>query len=432
MAASASDNGTNGRDSRSHVHAPFGEGHSDMTTQPRHSLPRNYEKAQSAQARLGADSATSADQLPRKRSRGVPLFAAALAVAAVSAGAGGVAALTVFPHAPTLSTVATAAATSQAASLRTDPIERAAAKVIPSVVELQTELSTQTDFGSGIVLTSDGLIMTNAHVVAAAQQAVSADPGAVGTVVTLADGHTAPFAIVATDPTSDIAVVRAEGTSGLTPITFGSSADLRVGQQVAAVGSPLGFDGTVTAGIISALHRPVSTASNSANQGATIDAIQTDAALNPGNSGGALVNANGQLVGINSANASLGGASGESGSVGLGFAIPVDEAKRIADELIATGTASHGSLGARLTDDPNGGGARIAEVASGGPAAAAGVATGVLVTRVDGQSISNAEALLAAVHSKAPGATIALNYLEPSGDARTAQVLLGTDQGQQS
>jgi putative serine protease PepD len=403
-----------------------------MTTQPRHSLPSNFENAQWTQAPHGADSATSADQLPQRHSRGVALFAAALAIAAVSAGGGAVTAITVYPQAPTRSTVAAAAATSPAASLRTDSIEQAAAKVIPSVVELQTELGTQADLGSGIVLTSDGLIMTNAHVVAPAQQAVSADPGRVGTLVTFADGRTAPFAVLATDPTSDIAVVRAEGMSGLTPITFGSSADLRVGQQVAAVGSPLGFGGTVTAGVISALHRPVSTASNSANQGATIDAIQTDAPLNPGNSGGAMVNANGQLIGMNSANASLGSTSGESGSVGLGFAIPVDEAKRIADELIATGTASHGFLGARLTDDPNGGGARIVEVASGGPAAAAGVAAGVLVTRVDGQSISNAEALLAAVHSKAPGATIALNYLEPSGDARTAQVLLGSDQGQQS
>jgi putative serine protease PepD len=408
-----------------------------MTTQPRHSLPSNFEKAQWTQAPHVADSATSAYQLRQSHSRGVALFAAALGIAAVSAGVGGVTALTVYPQALTRSTVA-AAATSPAASLRTDSIEQAAAKVIPSVVELQTDLGTQADLGSGIVLSSDGLIMTNAHVVAAAQQAVSADPGGVRTQVTLADGRTAPFAVVAADPSSDIAVVRAEGLSGLTPVTFGSSADLRVGQQVVAVGSPLGLDGTVTSGIISALDRPVSTASavsntsNSANQGATIDAIQTDAPLNPGNSGGAMVNAKGQLIGMNSANASLGSTSGESGSVGLGFAIPVDEAKRIADELIATGTATHGFLGARLTDDPNGGGARIDEVASGGPAAAAGVPTGVLVTRVDGQSISSAEALLAAVHSKAPGATIALNYLEPSGDARTAQVLLGSDQGQQS
>jgi putative serine protease PepD len=206
-----------------------------------------------------------------------------------------------------------------------------------------------------------------------------------------------------------------------------------VGQQVAAVGSPLGFDGTVTTGIVSALHRPVSTTSDSSNQtGAVIDAIQTDAPLNPGNSGGALVNTNGQLVGMNSANASLGSASGESGSVGLGFAIPVDEAKRIADELIATGTASHGFLGARLSDDPNGGGASIVDVASGGPAAAAGVPTGALVTKVNDQLISNADALFAAVQSKAPGATIALSYLDPAGDGRTTQVVLGTDQGQQS
>jgi putative serine protease PepD len=280
-------------------------------------------------------------------------------------------------------------------------------------------------------LTPDGLIMTNAHVVSAAKQGAAAGPGGAHTLVTLADGRTVPFAVVAADPTSDIAVVRAEGTSGLTPITFGSSADLRVGEQVVAVGSPLGFDGTVTAGIISALNRPVSTA-DAANQAAVIDAIQTDAPLNPGNSGGALVNANGQLVGMNSANASLGSVSGESGSVGLGFAIPADEAKRIADELTATGTASHGFLGAGLTDDPNGGGARIVEVTSGGPAAAAGVPSGALVTKVNDQLISNADGLVAAVHTKAPGATIALSYLDPAGYGRTTQVVLGTDQGQQS
>ncbi|HYR14887.1 MAG TPA: trypsin-like peptidase domain-containing protein [Mycobacterium sp.] len=399
-----------------------------MTTTPRHSLPSNFETAQWAQAPLGGDTTTSTNQLPHKRSRGAALFAATLVVAAASAGVGGVAALSVS-HLSTRNAVATGPqATSQSARL--DSIEHVAAMVVPSVVQLRTDLSTEADFGSGIVLTSDGLIMTNAHVLAAAPQAVSADPGAVSTLVTFADGHTAPFAVVATDPTSDIAVVRAEGTSGLTPITFGSSADLRVGQQVAAVGSPLGFDGTVTAGIISALHRPVSTASNSANQSATIDAIQTDAALNPGNSGGALVNANGQLIGVNSANASLGGAPGESGSVGLGFAIPVDEAKRIADELIATGTASHGFLGARLADDTNSSGARVVEVSNGGPAAAAGLAVGAVVTTVDDQPIGNADALTAVVQSTAPGATIAVGYLDPSGRARSARVLLGTDQGQ--
>ncbi|MDT5334065.1 MAG: putative serine protease PepD [Mycobacterium sp.] len=404
-----------------------------MTTQPSHVLPSDdFNQAQWAQAPHGAHSAPSADQPPRSRSRGVALFAAALAVAAVSAGVGGATALTLYPHAPTRSTVATAAAMSPAASVRTDSIGQAAAKVKPSVVQLQTELGTRADLGSGIVLTSDGLIMTNAHVVAAAQQAASADSGGVRTLVTLPDGRTAPFNVVATDPTSDIAVVRAEGTYGLTPITFGSSADLRVGQPVAAVGSPLGLDGTVTAGIISALHRPVSTASPSANQGATLDAIQTDAPINPGNSGGALVNANGQLIGMNSANASLGSASGESGSVGLGFAIPVDEAKRIADELIATGTASHGFLGARLADDANANGARIVEVTSGGPAAVAGLPAGALVTKVGDQLIDNADALVTTVHAEAPGATIAVNYLDPSGAARTAQVVLGTDKGRRA
>jgi putative serine protease PepD len=253
-----------------------------------------------------------------------------------------------------------------------------------------------------------------------------ADPGPPRNIVTFADGRTAPFTVVAADPTCDVAVVRAAETSALTPIAFGSSTDLRVGQQVVAVGSPLGFDGTVTAGIISALDRTVSTASGSANQATAIDAIQTDAPLNPGNSGGALVDANGQLIGLNSANASLGPAPGESGSIGLGFAIPVNEAKRIADELIATGTASHGFLGAQLTDDPHTKGARIVELDSGGPAAAAGLPAGGLVTKVDDQLIDNADALTAVVLTKAPGTKIAVNYLDPAGTARSAQVLLGT------
>ena len=353
---------------------------------------------------------------------------AALAVAVVSAGMGGVAALNVYPHQAVRSTMTTAAASQPAGA-----IEQIAAKVLPSVVQLQSDLGDHTELGSGIILTPDGLIMTNAHVVSAAQNADPAGPGGARTLVSLADGRAVPFAVVAADPTSDIAVVRAEATSGLTPITFGSSADLRVGEQVAAVGSPLGLDGTVTSGIISALNRPVSTStSDSASQGAVIDAIQTDAPINPGNSGGALVNANGQLIGMNSANASFGGASGESGSIGLGFAIPVDEAKRIADELIATGTASHGSLGAQVTDVTNAYGARIVGVTSGGPAAAAGLAAGAVITKVDEQVINNTDALVAGVQSKAPGTTIALNYLDPSGSPRSVQVLLGTDQGQQS
>jgi putative serine protease PepD len=237
---------------------------------------------------------------------------------------------------------------------------------------------------------------------------------------------------------SDIAVVQAQGTSGLTPITMGSSGDLRVGQQVVAVGSPLGLDSTVTTGIVSALDRPVSAVeAGSGNQSTTIDAIQTDAPINPGNSGGALVNANGQLIGMNSAIASLEGSSGnspatQSGSIGLGFAIPVDEAKRIAGELIATGKASHGSLGVQLGTDAGINGAPIVGVTSGGPAAAAGLSPGSVVTKIDHQVIDDADGLVAAVQTKAPGDTVTLNYRDSRGVTRTAQVMLGTDQGEQS
>src|ERR1700681_1069652 len=167
------------------------------------------------------------------RSRGGALIAAGLAVAVVSAGLGGVAALAVQPHLPQLSTMATAAAaaTQPAAGPPAGWTEQVAAKVVPSVVELQTDLGNRTDEGSGIILTPNGLIMTNDHVVAAAANAAPAGPGGAHTLVTFADGRTAPFTVVATDPTSDIAVVQAQGISGLTPITFGSSGNLRVGQQ---------------------------------------------------------------------------------------------------------------------------------------------------------------------------------------------------------
>jgi putative serine protease PepD len=273
--------------------------------------------------------------------------------------------------------------------------------------------------------------MTNNHVVAAAVHA-SQEP--VSTLVTLNDGRTAPFSMVATDTKSDIAVVRAEGISGLTPISFGSSADLRVGQPVAAVGSPLGLTGTVTVGIVSALNRPVFGAADGDTQFTAFDAIQTDAALNPGNSGGALVDMNGELVGMNSAVASLGSvgdaARTQSGSIGIGFAIPVDHAARIARELIATGTASHAWLGAQIGTEMDSDGARIVGVTSGSPAAEAGLPNGALVTKVDEQVIQNAGALSAAVQSQAPGARVTVGFIDPSGDPRTVLVALGTDQGQ--
>ena len=363
--------------------------------------------------------------VPQKRSRAGVLTAGALAVAVVSAGIGGGVALLVQPDRPAASSsiIPGAAPSVPAASLPAGSVEQVAAKVVPSVVKLETEMGRQTEEGSGVILSSDGLILTNNHVVAAAK-------GGPETTVTFADGRTAQFDVVGTDPSSDIAVVKAQGVSDLTPITLGSSANLRVGQDVVAIGSPLGLEGTVTTGIISALNRPVAAGGDAQNQNTVLDAIQTDAAINPGNSGGALVNMNGELVGLNSAIATLGGesADAQSGSIGLGFAIPIDQAKRIADELVQNGTASHASLGVQVGNDAGTNGAKIVEVTSGGAAAAAGLPSGVVVTKVDDRVIGSADALVAAVRSKAPGEKVTLTYLDSSGKPQTVQVTLGKAQ----
>jgi putative serine protease PepD len=369
---------------------------------------------------------------PQKRSRAGAFAAGAVAIAVISAGVGGGVALAVQPSHRGTTTVATApgAVSGQpAASAPTGSVEQVAAKVVPSVVKLETVMGRQSEEGSGIILSSDGLILTNNHVVAASAKQGSLG-GAPTTTVTFNDGRTAPFTVVGTDPSTDIAVVRAQGVSGLTPITIGSSANLKVGQDVVAVGSPLGLEGTVTTGIVSALNRPVAAGGNGADQNSVLDAIQTDAAINPGNSGGALVNMNGELVGINSAIATLGSdTSGpQGGSIGLGFAIPVDEAKRVADELIQTGAVTHASLGVQVGNDATINGAKIMQVTSGGPAAQAGLPSGVVVTKLDDRTIGSADALVAAVRSKAPGDKVTLTYSDPSGGSKTVQVTLGQAQ----
>jgi putative serine protease PepD len=382
---------------------------------------------------------------PQRRSRAGLLAIGALTVAVVSAGIGGAAATVVELGTHNTGgiggTHSGAAPSVPAANMPPGSVEQVAAKVVPSVVMLETDIGRQSEEGSGIILSADGLILTNNHVIAAAAnpKAPSGPPGsptpstppggggAPKTTVTFSDGRTAPFTVVGADPTSDIAVVRVQGINGLSPITMGSSADLRVGQPVVAIGSPLGLSGTVTTGIVSALNRPVSTTGESGNQNTVLDAIQTDAAINPGNSGGALVNMSGQLVGVNSAIATMGGDSpdAQSGSIGLGFAIPSDQAKRIADELISSGHASHASLGVQVTNDKGTPGAKIVEVVQGGAAMNAGVPKNVIVTKVDDRPINSADALVAAVRSKAPGDKVSLTYQDPSGGPRTVQVTLG-------
>jgi putative serine protease PepD len=403
---------------------------------------------------------------PRKRSRAGGLAVGALAIAVVSAGIGGATASVIehhgqLPIASDGSSLGGATPSVPAANPPMGTVEQVAAKVVPSVVMLETDLGRQSEEGSGIILSSDGLILTNNHVVAtAANPGHPAPPrdrertgprepdpgnpqepdpqtpdngrggGAPKTTVTFSDGRTAEFTVVGADPTTDIAVVRVQGVSGLTPISLGSSSNLRVGQPVMAVGSPLGLEGTVTTGIVSAMNRPVSTTGETGNQNTVLDAIQTDAAINPGNSGGALVNMSGQLVGVNSAIATLGGDSqdAQSGSIGLGFAIPVDQAKRIADELIKTGTASHASLGVQVTNDKGTPGAKVVEVVPNGAAAAAGLPSGVVVTKVDDRPVNSADGLVAAVRSKAPGDKVTLSFKDPSGADKSVQVTLGKAQ----
>src|ERR1700761_8268293 len=309
-------------------------------------------------------------------------------------------------------------------------VEQVAAKVLASVVMLQVNVGVGIELGSGIVLNPDGLIMTNYHVVAPVHAGPS---GAASTLVTLHDGRSSTFSVVAADPKSDVAVVRAQGITGLTPISFGHSGGLHVGQRVVAVGSPLGLEDYVSTGVISALHRPVSTVADAGNQLAAFDAIQTDAALNPGSSGGALVDMHGELIGMNSAIAALVSADGpgtfRSGSIGIGFAIPVDHAERVARELIATGKATHGWLGVQASDDVDSPGARIIGVTDSSPAAEAGLSTGALITKVDDHAIGSADALAAAVQAKAPGAQTRRGIVDSSGSHRTVLVTLGTDQG---
>jgi len=384
------------------------------------------------------------------------LAVGALAIGLVSAGIGGAAATVVEMGSHSSGggggLIMGGAPSVPAGNMPPGSVEQVAAKVVPSVVMLETDMGRSSEEGSGVILSADGLILTNNHVIAAA--AGPAKPPAGGgnppgggsppgggatppgggnpqaapkTTVTFSDGRTAPFTVLGADPTSDIAVIKVQGVSGLTPIAMGSSSDLRVGQPLVAIGSPLGLAGTVTTGIVSSLNRPVSTTGESGNQNTVLDAIQTDAAINPGNSGGALVNMSGQLVGVNSAIATLGADSpdAQSGSIGLGFAIPVDQAKRIADELISTGKATHASLGIQVTSDKGTPGAKVVDVVQGGAAANAGVPKNVVVTKVDDRPINSADALVAAVRSKAPGDRVALTFQDPAGGSRTVQVTLG-------
>lgn len=292
-----------------------------------------------------------------------------------------------------------------------------AAALQPSVVQLNVSGADGSGTGSGFIVRQDGYILTNNHVAGAA-----GNGGAI--TVVFNDGTKADATLVGTNVGYDLAVVKVDRT-GLPAVTLGSSSALKVGDSAIAIGSPLGLQGTVTSGIISALNRPVTTGSSSGTGDSSyISAIQTDAAINPGNSGGPLVNGLGQVVGVNSAIATM-GSGGQSGSIGLGFAIPIDTASRIAEEIITTGTSTTPIVGVQIDMAYAGEGARLSKVDAGGPAASAGLQAGDVVTKVDGQVVSDSTELIVAIRAHAPGEHLTITA-ERNGASEDYDVVLGS------
>jgi putative serine protease PepD len=295
-----------------------------------------------------------------------------------------------------------------------------AAKLLPSVVTLNVAGATERGTGSGVVIRSDGYILTNNHVVevAASGGTITADfyKGRQGVAAR----------IVGRDPKTDLAVVRVSLTD-LPAATLGQSSSLVVGDPVVALGAPLGLSSTVTSGIVSALDRNVEVPDeNGGSNGLLIGAIQTDAAINPGNSGGPLVDSQAQVVGINSAIASASNSSATSGNIGVGFAIPIDYARSIADEIIRTGKATHPYVGVTAQPaDASGAnkGARVVSVVTGGPADKAGIVAGDVITKVDSKAIDNVDALVAATRLHKVGDVVTLTYTR-NGQSTTVSVTL--------
>jgi putative serine protease PepD len=340
-------------------------------------------------------------------------------------------------------------------------ITAVAAKASPSVVTISVSSDTAGGTGSGVILSADGYVLTNAHVVTL-DGAVS-DP----TIqVQTNDGRLLSATVVGVDAIVDLAVIKIDDASDLAAAEFADSSQLNVGDTAIAIGAPLGLAGTVTDGIVSALNRSITVSSsavpeesddsttpdsedpndfwnfdipgqNSPTTGSSstisLAVIQTDAAINPGNSGGALLNADGEVIGINVAIASAGSSSGQSGSIGVGFAIPSNLAQRVAQELIASGTATHGLLGATVSDvqeDPDQAdaavvGASIRELTSGGAAAAGGLRVGDIITGFNSLPITGKTDLTAQVRSAAAGSTATVTFVR-DGRALEVDVTLGT------
>jgi putative serine protease PepD len=300
--------------------------------------------------------------------------------------------------------------------------------VLPSVVTISASGRSGGGTGSGEVIKSDGYILTNNHVIA-----VAADGGKVE--VMFATGTTLPATIVGRDVLTDLAVLKVTPPKNQKVIAMGTSASLQVGQPVVALGAPLGLSGTVTSGIVSALDRTVEVPAENDSSALLVSAVQTDASINPGNSGGALVNCSGQLVGVPSAGATVPNPSGgsSSGSVGLGFAIPIDLANTIANEIISTGRVTHAYFGLQSVPIPPAAaqeagvseGLFVAGTVPNGPSAMAGLRQGDVITKVDGEPATSNTQLQELTITKSPGDKVTMDY-ERDGKAASTTVTLGT------
>ncbi|MCX5204403.1 trypsin-like peptidase domain-containing protein [Streptomyces sp. NBC_00237] len=374
---------------------------------------------------------TYAGEPPRKRRRG-GMFVGALVIALVAGGIGGGVGAYVerndgFGGGSVRLPQSGKAPTDRAP----DTVAGIAASALPSVVTLHVSGSSGKGTGTGFVLDSKGHILTNNHVV---------DPAGTNGVISLtfSSGETARAKLVGKDSGYDLAVVKVTGVSGMKPLPLGNSDNVRVGDPVVAIGAPFDLQNTVTAGIISAKQRPI-TAGGEKGDGSDVsyvDALQTDAPINPGNSGGPLVDSQARVIGVNSAirgsdNGGLDG--GQAGSIGLGFAIPINQAKRVAEELISTGKATHPVIGVSLDMKFTGDGAKVGAkgaddapaVTPNGPGAKAGIKPGDVITKIDGQRVHSGEELIVKIRSRRPGERMGLT-VERDGKERDVTLVLGS------